>query len=85
MFLEDIGFNPPHIYVILYGALTYGNSSIFSNLGNGVGTLVHIVIFVRFCIPYWYFLTHSITVRFFSFVLVLVIFLFRFLLNWSNL
>ena len=43
-----IGFNPSDIYAHLYGDLTYGNSSIFPNIGMQVGAFVLFLIFVCF-------------------------------------
>ena len=43
-----IGFNPSNIYALLYGASTYGDSSIFTDLGNWIGAFVQILVFFNF-------------------------------------
>ena len=43
--LFTIEFNPSNIYVLLYNAPAYSNSSICPKLGNQLGSLVHILVF----------------------------------------
>ena len=73
-----IGFNPYDIYALLYGTLTFGDSSNCTDPGNWIGNCVWFLIFVRFFIVRWYFLTYSIVIRF------LFEFSFRFFLSICN-
>ena len=45
IYLFMMAFNPYNIYVVLYGTLFYGNSSIFPNLGNSLGAFLPILVF----------------------------------------
>ena len=49
-FIFIIGFNMYNIYELLYGALIYGKSYIFPNLGNLLGVSLLILVFICFLI-----------------------------------
>ena len=70
-----IGFNSYNMYTIFQGAPAYGESSIFSDLGNHVGAFLKIPICVRFFIAHSYFLMYYIVMRFVVFVFVVLIFI----------
>ena len=42
-----ICFNPSNVYALLYAAPSYGNSSIYTNLGNMLGVFVQILTFFK--------------------------------------
>ena len=44
-YLFLIGLNPYNVYVLLYGAPTYGDISIFPYLGYSIGDYIWILIF----------------------------------------
>ena len=52
LFLLVVGFNPSKVYVLLYVAPMYGNSSMFTNFGKQVGYCVRLLIFVHFLVAY---------------------------------
>ena len=72
-YLFMIRFNPSNIYALLYVAPSYGNCYICPNVGNWVGAILRILVFVSFIIVHYYLLPYFIIVRFFIIIFILVI------------